>query len=314
MAHCIRYIKYKQFRDHDFEITSKINVIRNNYYDTVPTHDAFGRPIPGAEERKKHYAELRKRKDQPTIRGAVESLRRCHNNLSDVLRSNVWSWFVTLTFGDAEKRLDDQYCRDRFADWRTSVRRNLPNMFYVAVPEYHKKGGLHYHLVLGGVSAKELGLVDSGRVLHHGKSWRRKDFFAKGFEVDIETGEGFTIYNIPSWNSFSTATEVRSSDAVTRYVSKYMSKANIDPRFYNKKRFYCSANVHRPKVLEQNIPTTFGNEVFNLCEMSGGCLDYRNNYTRYEKYSVPPSKEDIIKMRLDGVLPMPKHSLPFDVD
>lgn len=314
MTHCIRYIKYKHFRDHDYEITSKTNVIRNNYYNSAPVKDGEGRLIPGAEERKLHYAVLRKRKDEPTIRGAVESLRRCHKSLSDVLRSNVWSWFITLTFGDSEKRLDDQYCRDRFADWRTTVKRNYPQMFYVAVPEYHKKGGLHYHVVVGGVTAADLALVDSGRVLHHGKSWKRKDFFAKGFEVDPKTGEGFTVYNIPSWNSFSTATEVRSTDAVTHYVSKYMSKANIDPRFYNKKRYYCSENVHRPTVVEENLSASYYNEVNNPCEFAGGCLDYRNKDTRYEKYSVPLSKEEVIRMRLNGFKPMPKHLLPFDTE
>lgn len=146
-------------------------------------------------------------------------------------------------------RKDDCFCRKAFSRWSRDMRSKLPNMYYVSVPEYHGAGGIHFHVVVGGVSAAELGLVDSGLVLHNGKPIQRSKFIDYGFEYDLPSGEGATVYNVSSWKiGFTTATEVRSSEAVTWYVGKYMSKANIDPRFYNKKRYYVAKSTRLPCV------------------------------------------------------------------
>lgn len=265
-----QYVKIKEFPDSSFDITSKINPIYNTSVD-------------------------RTRSGLPTIFNAQKARSRAHKQLFDVLRSNEWQWFITLTFGDDE-RLSDDFVRDKFAQWRKMVRKQFPDMFYVAVPEYHKKGGLHLHLVVGGVSAADLRLKHSGRVLHKGKAWRKKDFVRAGFCEDTLTGEGAVIYNVSSWDGYgwSTATEIRNNEAVQRYVSKYITKTNIDPRFYNKRHFFCSHNVNRPKVYTDN--TKFINylhdEYTDIFTVHFGDLRYK--YRQYDTVC----KEDIIRQRL----------------
>ena len=289
MARLCRYVKYKQFGDHDFEITSKISPIYNNSVD-------------------------RSRKEDPTIHSARVARQRARKSLDDVLRCNEWKFFITLTFG-IEGREDDQIARDTFAKWRRWIKKTYPYMYYVAVPEYHTAGCLHFHIVVGGVTAEELELEDSGRVLHYGKAWKKEDFEARGFEVDPETGEGLPIYNMPNWKyGFSTCTEVRSSIAVSRYIGKYISKVNIDPRFYNKKHFYTSHNIKRPNVQSEDYPIEVTLTVDRKLSEYGADRIYSDlKLLCFEKYKVPPSKEEIIRMRLQGLIPMQKHELPFDI-
>ena len=135
-------------------------------------------------------------------------MNRSKNNLMDILQCNEFNFFVTLTF-DKNKidRLDDNKTRKIFTQWVSNIQRDLPNLIYVAVPEYHKKGGLHFHLLIGGVTAEDLGLVNSGKVV---KSSRCK---------------GQIIYNVSKWNrkGFSTATEILDNNAVKFYLSKYLT-------------------------------------------------------------------------------------------
>lgn len=276
-----RYVTYKRYSDDNLVMRSKI------YRPSYKVID-------------------RSRKGAPCLRGAVSSVQRAHNNLYDVLACNQFSFFITLTFGD-DDRIDDQICRVRFSSWRKDMRSLFPSMFYVAVPEYHKKGTIHYHVVVGGVLGSDLGLVDSGRVLHHGKAWRRSDFIRRGFKEDLSKGEGATVYNVTAWTrGYSTATEIRSCDAVIRYVSKYLTKSNVDPRFYNKKRFYTSHNIKRPEVVVDRFETSpFSSD---RCQDIGAQVSFYNDKRLLTTYD---SAEDIIRARLAGLIPMPKHDLPF---
>lgn len=302
MSRLKRYVTYKHFKDHDYEITSKINVIKSTKKDEI------------VEKNKSH-----------TIRGAIVSLNRAYKNLHDTLRANTWSYFLTLTF-DKEKvdRLNDDLVLACFKKWRKSVKRKFPDMIYLAVPEYHKKGGLHYHLVVGNITSSELNLIDSGCLYYKGNSIKKETFLNRGYKFDLKSGDGMIIYNVAGFSSgFSTATEIRSSDAVTHYVSKYITKNNIDPRFFNKPRYYVSHNLHKVKKIRDVYDMgdvfcdeiTFRKNLFdsdNDIESAGGILTYSNDDKKYDYYSVDLSKESIIKARLDGILPMPSHHLPFD--
>lgn len=275
-----RYIKYKKFTDNDCEISSKVVFVHKR--DSVRSCG--------------HH----------TIHSATVSVQRAHKSLFDLLRCNRWQYFITLTFGDPE-RVSDQYCRDQFALWRKEMRRKYPSMYYVAVPEYHQLGSLHYHVVIGGISSVDLGLVDSGRVLHNGKAWLRTDFDSNGFSYNLDVGEGATVWNVGGWTiGYSTATEIRSTGAVSLYVSKYLTKNNIDPRFINKRRYYSSHNCSRPQVLTDVFPVSYGSCTDTLSEFSEKCFSFPKYY--YDKYDCA---EDVVKARLQGLVPVPKRELPF---
>lgn len=194
--------------------------------------------IDSVNEYEKKKADF-ERKYAPKLDNAVKSMKRAKNNLMDILRCNDFDFFVTLTFDKSKiDRLDDNKTRKSFTQWVANIQRDLPNLYYVAVPEYHKKGGLHFHLLVGGVSASDLKLQDSGKKVNSGRC------------------KGQTIYNVGRWDKkgFSTATEILDTNAVKFYLSKYLTKGKVDPRFYGKKRFYASRNIIRPQVGKMILP------------------------------------------------------------
>lgn len=206
------------------------------------------------------------RKYAPKLENAVRSMNRSKNNLMDILKSNDFNFFVTLTF-DKNKidRLDDNKTRKSFTQWVANIQRYLPNLYYVAVPEYHKKGGLHFHLLMGGVIAEDLGLKDSGKIVKSGRC------------------KGQTIFNVSKWNNkgFSTATKILDTNAVKYYLSKYLTKGKVDPRFYGKKRFYVSRNINRPQVEKMAFPCTDTFDIFDSIIKEDYNIDYEDSKKEY---------------------------------
>ena len=184
----------------------------------------------------------------------------------DILKSNEFNFFVTLTFDKTKiDRLDDNKTRKAFTQWANNITRNLPNLIYVAVPEYHKKGGLHFHLLIGGATAEDLGLEDSGKRVKSGRC------------------KGQIIFNVSKWNrkGFSTATEILDINAVKFYLSKYLTKSKVDPRFYNKKRFYVSRNIKRPQVEKFAFPCTDTFDIFDSIIKEDYNIDYEDTKKEY---------------------------------
>lgn len=169
---------------------------------------------------------------------AERSRRRAIQKIYDVTRSNHWEWFVTLTFkGSIEERSDYDWCASQLKKWIHNVKQNLsPNMKYIFVPELHmsnvtavtKDGrhAFHFHGLLADVGS--LPLVDSGH----------KD------------RKGRIIYNLDSYKcGYSTCTEVSESEAVSKYILKYVTK-DLAELTKGKKRYWASKNCLLPDVEE----------------------------------------------------------------
>lgn len=169
---------------------------------------------------------LRKRRAIEIKHCVDASLSRTRRVMREILMSNKWVYFVTLTFNQEEQdRLDDKAVMRQFKRFRDLVRKKYSNMYYMAVPERHKKGGIHFHLLIGGVTAEELKLVDSG---HKDK-------------------KGRVIYNCNVWKyGFSTVTEVEDTEKASSYILKYIGK-ELGISEVCKKRYWASRNCVRPK-------------------------------------------------------------------
>ena len=161
------------------------------------------------------------------------SVARTRKEIYDIFLSNDFKYFVTVTFNktSVKDRMDDNETRKKFSKWLNNLHTALPNAIYLAVPERHKKGGLHFHLIIGNVTAEELKLRDSGHRVKSGKT------------------AGDIIYNITRWrNGWSTATEIRNIDATKKYMMKYITKQNFDVLMHGKRRYWASKNLERPDV------------------------------------------------------------------
>lgn len=176
----------------------------------------------------------------------ARSLRRARGKLLDLILSNDFDCFCTLTL-DGEKIARDDYSAvikrlNVYLDNR--VRRN--GLIYVGVPELHKKGGIHFHFLCNSAALK---LVDSGTVSCKGHAKPIKVSTADRLHVPAD--ERRTVYNIADWSlGFTTAIMTYGSrNAVAAYVGKYLTK-DFDrdklPQKIGGRWYYSGGNLARP--------------------------------------------------------------------
>jgi len=158
------------------------------------------------------------------------SMRRTKSNIVRLINANPeLKAFVTLTFDD--KKLSDgsftdiDKCNLIFTNFIKRLKRQYPNLRYLAVPEfqsdyyYHSKikkeygGNIHYHLLCN-------------------LPYVANDILSKIW------GYGFVNIN-----------NIRHVSRVGLYVAKYIGKALFDGRLFGKKKVFSSRQLLKPKII-----------------------------------------------------------------
>lgn len=160
-------------------------------------------------------------------RSAKVSMNRTVNRVYHLARSNVWDWFITLTFNPEKvDSFDYEECVKKLKMWIDYVRRSCPDLRYIIVPEKHESGRFHFHGLLA--DCEGLDFAESGHF----------------------TNDGKPIYNIGRYKlGWSTATQVTDNEKVTKYISKYITK-DLCAVSFGKKRYWCSRNLDECEVEE----------------------------------------------------------------
>jgi len=141
------------------------------------------------------------------VRRTRIKIRRLINSNQDLDR------FFTITFAD--NITDFDYANRQLANYIRSIKKLYPNFKYLAVPEFQKRGAIHYHILCN----------------------------LPFIEVDILTkmwGKGFVFLR-----------KINHVDNVGAYVCKYLGKANFDTRYFKRKKFFYSLNLNRPVVVDK---------------------------------------------------------------
>ena len=167
------------------------------------------------------------------------SKRRASKALGDYILCNDFTHFVTLTLNPEEiERSDYAAILKRLRVYLDNrVRRN--GLFYVGVPELHKKGGFHFHFLMNDV----LPLVYSGTVIrpNGGRPVKELTAIRQGFDLDGCR----RVYNIKDWKlGFSTSIPTYGErEAVAAYIGKYITKSTekIGGRWY-----YSGGDLKKP--------------------------------------------------------------------
>ena len=181
-----------------------------------------------------------------------DSVARARNAVYRLVEGNVGRHgnfqpiFLTLTF--KKNIVSIRRANNLFKDFTKRLNYRLGTKIkYIVVPEFQKRGAVHYHIVYFN-----LPYIDKA-------------------EIQRIWGHGFT--------RIETVRKVRDMGA---YLSKYLSKSMFDNRLYGEKAYFCSRGLLRPKetfggyevdkIIEEAIIKT--SRKFN-----------RNNctYTIYEK-------------------------------
>lgn len=143
---------------------------------------------------------------------ARRSMSRARKMVFDLIRSNAFTHFATYTINPEDSgidRYDYKSCVRKFGQYLSNeVKRR--GMKYVAVPELHKDGAVHFHAVCAWEKAPRM---VRARSAHTGE--------------ELSTKSGQPIYNLPNWaHGFTTCIPLYGdSSSVGKYVAKYITKA-----------------------------------------------------------------------------------------
>lgn len=175
-----------------------------------------------------------------------QRLAKCNNDL--------WKTFITLTI--AENITDINIANKYYKCFQEQVRRIYPNFRCIGVPEFQKRGAIHYHLLTNIDIDSELIYIQekNNRKYYHVKYWN------KGFtKVDIVKGDIKKIIG---------------------YISKYMTK-DVDNRLFSHHRYFYTRNLITPSISyidTQNLQhISILNKVFKDVELIYKS-DYVNSY------------------------------------
>ena len=163
----------------------------------------------------------------------LSSVYRAKRNLRRIIGCNSFAWkqengkpylpiFFTLTFKDnitdltTAHKIFTKYNK-RFNYFVFENKK--ANLKYTSVPEFQKRGAVHYHVLMFNLPFV-VNLYD---------------------KLERVWGQGYT--NVKS---------VDNVDGAIRYLSKYIAKSLDDERLLNRKRYFASRDLYKPVVLHNN--------------------------------------------------------------
>ena len=154
-----------------------------------------------------------------------DTLRRARQDVRRTVNANVWAYgehcppkFLTLTFGDNVTDLDvAHYEFEKFVKRLNYLvfGTKVANLRYTAVPEFQKRGAVHYHVVLYNLPYTKADVI--------AKVWR---------------------------NGFIKINKIDDVDNIGAYVCKYMVKGLDDDRLRGRKCYFNSRGLFKPLVIE----------------------------------------------------------------
>lgn len=185
----------------------------------------------------------------------VSNAYRSNFNCQRICKANadVWESFITLTFKENLK--DVSIANKKFNAFVSNVRKKKKDFMYIAVPEFQKRGAVHYHLL------SNLSKTDTDIIIKQ-----------KG------TKESDNFYDVKYWNKGFSAVDFIKNDykKIFSYISKYMTK-DIDNRLFGKKRYFFSQNLNQPKIDYLNLDNEKDFEYFMYLTQKSN-IEYESEY------------------------------------
>lgn len=170
------------------------------FYNFAPKRNIHARSWGSVSFQKRHDHILRSR---TTLKRLVEANAQAFGEIPK---------FFTFTFAENIENLTEAH--DFWRLYQKRLRHFFGKSFkYIAVPEFQKRGAVHYHVIYFDMPYVE----------------NMKEIFS-----DLWTFGFFKIEAI---------TDI---EKVTKYIIKYISKGNTDMRMYKRRTFYTSQKLLRP--------------------------------------------------------------------
>jgi len=184
-------------------------------YEKAPKYHPVRRKRRVIERRQEGFVDLKRRR--------LDNLRRTRKGFLGLVSINSSrgdrSALLTLTMVSI---VDVATASKAFNEFSQTLRRLFGNGFrYIGVPEFQKRGAVHYHVIVWGLPDRVIENERDTRFLQH--CW------ARGF-LDCIPTDG--------------------SEKIAGYLAKYMQKAMFDERLGYKRAYLASRNVMRPVLFK----------------------------------------------------------------
>ncbi len=208
---------------------------------------------------KRNKKKRKKRKPQEGPKKLNEfAIYRCRREIKWRINSNPeMNKFLTLTF--AENRTDLKSCNKELKAFIRKLKVLKDNIKYIAVPEFQKRGAVHYHILIN------LDYIDQNKIA---QIW----------------GHGFI--------------RVNSIDAHTNigmYVVKYIGKDMSDERYFNNKKYFCSRNLAKPTILHSPNILDIKSKCPNFNFLFQKVFQSYYGSIKYELFEVDNKEKDMIE-------------------
>lgn len=179
----------------------------------------------GYQRPKGHQLKLYDKTKEEKQESRTKSLLQTRRRLRNILQSNAWQFhndnrrpyvplFITFTFRENITDLSEAHREFKHFIQRFNYRFYGKNacLKYLAVPEFQKRGAVHYHVVFLNVP-----------------------FIERIYDVINELwGQGFTLIET-----------IKSLDHLVNYIAKYLTAEGLDERLTGRKRYFTSRGLKK---------------------------------------------------------------------
>lgn len=217
---------------------------------------------------------------------STQSLTRTRNNLIELVAENrkIFKSFITLTIRDDIRDID--VANKMFNYWCIYIRSEFPEFAYIGVPEFQKRGVIHYHLLTNIKCGSDL-LPYSPRFWY---SDNKKDYVNCDYTKLKYWNHGYiTSFNLDMADDHFN---------VALYITKYLYK-DIDNRLWGRNKILRSNNLNKPNKyyllndeVYQNAIEYLKNKGYDLEEYTFSPKEkYQIEFTENTSFSI--SEDDI---------------------
>lgn len=192
------------------------------------------------------------------LKSLKSSIARAKKKFRNLLYANKFDWFGVLTFDPAKvDSFNLDTCYKHIDLFRRKLAEVYPNCFMLLVPEMHKSGRYHFHILLSKIDEEAIGMHKNGKVCCHylPKGCCSKEYYLKHYQnaKNKTPTDGAECYSLDSFKfGFTSFTKIININKARSYLMKYMSKA-FGQIGKNRKKFVHTKNMNVPIEMRVDI-------------------------------------------------------------
>lgn len=193
------------------------------------------------------------------------NLSRTKSKVHEYGASNKFDYFITLTLDPKKYDRHDlsAYIKNLGQYIRNQRKKYNADIQYLLIPEPHKDGAWHMHGLIKGMHKEQLKLF----TLEDKLPYRILELIKKGHKI-------YNWTNYAEKFGFNTLEEIKSVNAVSKYITKYVSKVLVDDLSREKEKhlYYVTRGLKTAKKVKEGYMSS--------SQLENITFNYENDYIK----------------------------------